>query len=142
MFKFAFVLFAVSTPAFAAPVLNCWKVDFRPNKPFMSASIVGNNLLTDIRFNYRGTDLKDSEGDVKGELITSNRSPYKGNVRYFIKGTGELILPLDLSNDNLVEVEAKGIGYYKKENGVIISSVDGDGAGNHISYRLSCRSTK
>lgn len=130
-----------SSSAFAAPTLNCWKTDFHPSTPFLSASIVGKNKLADIRFNYKDS-LKDTDGDVKGEVIATNHSPYKGNVRYSIDA-GDLILPADLSNDNLESVEKGGIGYYKGENGVIISSVDGDGeGGNHVSYRLSCRSTK
>lgn len=144
MKTFIIALALVSPPALAAPTLNCWKTDFHPNKPFMSATIVGKNRLSDIRFNYTNSGLSDADGEVAGELITTNHSPYKGNVRYVIKGTGDLILPADLSNANLESVEKDGIGYFKGENGVVISSLDGDddGAGNHVSYRLSCRTTR
>jgi hypothetical protein len=132
----------LSAPAHAASgTLNCWKTDFHPAKPFMTATIDRKNTLSDITFNYKNTDLENADGPVKGEEITTNHSPYKGNVRFSVKGVGDLILPADLSNENLESVEASGIGYFKNENGVIISSIEGDGdGGNHISYRLSCRS--
>lgn len=85
-----------------------------------------------------------TRGVLRGEEITTKRSPYFGNIDYRVEKAGRLIFPADLSNDNLVAVEPKGIGRgYPGENGVFITSWEGDGdsgAGNHVSCRLSCRS--
>ncbi len=128
--------------------LNCYLTKMKnANVPFLTAQIGTKNKLKNVRFNYKkmlsnhGITVEDFPGVVTGELITSNHSPYKGNVRYGIKNSGGLILPADLSNDNLEEIEEGGVGWYKGENGVFITSfADVDGAGNHVSYRLSCQS--
>lgn len=124
----------------SAATLNCWKTDFKSVKtPFMTASIEAEGLR-DIKFLYRNSGLTAPAGIVRGEPIATNHSPYRGNVRYFVNGAGDLILPANLTNENLVAVEAQGLGVYKNENGVLISSWGDDEAGNHVSYRLSCRS--
>lgn len=137
----ALVLFAGST-SFAGQ-LNCWKTNFRDvKKPYMTAEIVADNKLKNIRFLYKNTEEKDIARTVVGKKIVTKHSPYLGNVRYDIGS--DLILPGDLSNAALIRAEEKGIGYGKGENGVIIGSFSsgGDGAGNHYSTRLSCRSSR
>lgn len=131
--------------------LTCWLRTLKEARvPFMTATINSNSRISDIKFNYKksmavnGVTVKDFPGIITGEVIKNNRSPYKGLVNYFVKDAGSLVLPRDLSNTNLEEVEKSGIGFYKDENGVLITEFDegGDGAGSHVSYRLSCRSNK
>ncbi len=81
------------------------------------------------------------EGQISGELITTNHSPYKGmndfDVTASFYGMKRLLLPSDLSNDNLAQLSKSGP---RGENAVIIGDFDGDGAGFHFSVRLICKS--
>jgi hypothetical protein len=142
-FALSFALTLLTSSAFAA-TLNCWKTDFHPQKPFMTATILPDSRLADIQFNYKDFNgvLTNTNAAVKGEDITSNHSPYRGNVEYDLAGGLTLILPQDLSNKNLIAIEKKGLGYYKNENGVVIGSTEDGEGGGHLSWRLSCRSTK
>ncbi len=152
MSKFLVLVAAVLlvSPSFAKTyTLKCWKTSFKstpesPKKPFMTAEIRSNSELADIKFLYKnGIQEEDTPGPVKGLLNKTRRSPYKGNKGYPLKNGDLLILPVDLSNEHLKEVEPDGIGYYENENGVIIGFAEGDGeGGNHYSFRLSCESDK
>lgn len=141
--------FALSTAAFA-DTLSCWKTNFTdPTTPFMTATIVGNNTLSNITFNYKNSGEDNTPGHTKATYIDPDdkkdtHSPYKGNDRYTLKNGDTLVLPTDLSNKNLRKVLKGGIGYYKGENGVIIGSwADGDSeGGNHYSIRLDCSSDR
>ena len=130
-----------ATSAMAKDTLQCWKVDFHPKTPFLTATILSNSKLEDIQFHYKETQEEDTLGKVKGDKITSNHSPYKGNNEYTLKNGHRLILPLKLDAASLKKTKKKGIGGpYKGENGVIIgdfSTGDGEG-GTHYSVRLDC----
>lgn len=129
-----------------AATLECWKTHFTHARvPFMSAVIEDDHILSNIRFHYRenGVIPAAPKGEVEGQLITSNRSPYKGmnnfNIQTSFYGMERLILPADLSSRNLAALTR---AYYKGENAVIIGNFNGDGAGSHFSVRLICRSNK
>jgi len=139
----SFVALCFAQLSFAG-TLVCWKTDFTNVKtPFMTAEINAPGSLSNIRFLYRNSE-KDAPELVNGDVITSNHSPYKGNQEFSLSNGDWLILPVNLSNANLVHVETNGIGYYKGENGALIgNTVTGDNeAGTHYSYRLNCRSNE
>lgn len=151
--KLCSLLFVViSFPCFAAKVsgdIEC-RLTSRPDAkiPFLTAHFSSFKKLSQIEFRYkkmleeRGVRLKDDEGPIKGERITTNHSPYKGNNRFDVEG-GEIILPPALDNETLADMlkTGIGIGMGKGENAVVITStVFGDGAGSHISFRLLCTS--
>lgn len=148
-FVLAFALSGFASYASAAN-LSCYLSYFKTdgNVPFMTAQIDGANKLSNFKFPYkkymeqRGAVLADSKGRAVGEVITTGRSPYKGNTRYFVKGAGDLILPSNLGAKYLDAAIKTGIGMGAGENAVIITSFDhgGDGAGDHVSYRMRCRS--
>ena len=135
----------LSSSSFAS-TLKCWKTDFNAAAPFMTAEIVSHNELKNIQFHYKNTNdnpaFTNIPGSLIGSLITSNRSPYKGNNQfkapYFV-----LNLPTDLSNRNLEAVLPNGISrLYKNENGAMIydaNAGDSEG-GSHLSARLRCSS--
>jgi hypothetical protein len=151
MLKTTLLLLVISLGgAAAADTLNCWKTNFTdPKSPFMSATIVGNSVLSNITFNYKNSGEENTPGHVKPTYIDpadkkDTHSPYKGNNRYTLKNGDTLVLPVDLSNKNLKKVLKKGIGEYKDENGAIIGFwKDGDSeGGNHYSVRLNCESDR
>ena len=110
----------------------------------MTATILSGSTLKDITFNYKNSEEQNTGGQVSGKLETSNRSPYKGTVSYSLKSGDVLILPPNLSNQNLTAVAKVGISkFYKNENAVIIGySTDPDAgeAGGHYSIRMICSS--
>lgn len=128
-------------------ILKCWNAYFlNARAPYMSAVIVEDNVLSNIRFHYKNNDGKfptAPAGQIEGQLITSNRSPYKGMNDFIITtelhGPDRLILPTDLSNENLQLVSQS---HRNRENGVVIGTFDGDGSGSHFSVRLVCTSNK
>lgn len=129
------------------PILKCWNAYFiNARVPYLSAVIEQDNVLSNIRFHYKNNEGKIPSapaGQVAGELITNNRSPYKGMNDFYIStefyGAERLILPVDLSNENLLIVSKS---HRNRENGVVIGSFDGDGTGSHFSIRLVCTSNK
>lgn len=139
MLKALLAVFVFAGTAASASTLKCWNTYSKSKVPFFRAEVVDNNTLVGVRILHKNTEVKNTEGKVKGELITSNRSPYKGNNRFQLTNA-ELTLPVDLSPQALIAKEKTGIGMGKGENGVLIySSEFGDGAGSHVSIRLRCR---
>lgn len=133
----------IATSAMAKDTLKCWDVKFHPNKPLMTATILADNKLEDIRFLYKSTEEEDTLGKVKGTEITTNRSKYKGNNEFTLKNGHRLILPPSLDNKDLKKTKKKGIGMGPGENGVIIGNHEGDGeGGSHYSIRLDCESVE
>lgn len=132
--------------ASSAKTLECYNNYFKKSsKPFITAKIVSNSKISEIKFGYKkymenaGVRAVDYSRVLVGKEITTGHSPYKGNVRYDLPKMGDLILPDDLSSENLKEARKTGIGMGRGENAVYITdTVHGDGAGSHISYRLSC----
>lgn len=130
----------IGSNSFAA-TLQCWKTNFtQVRTPFMSATIEDHHILSNVRFHYKNDGVVPlaPKGEIEGEMITTNRSPYKGmndfDITVSFLGMHRLILPADLSNSNL----KKSVKY--GENGVIIGSTEGDSAGSHFSVRLICQS--
>ncbi len=131
--------------------LKCWNKHYKDaTAPFIIADIEYHNQLSNIRFIYKksmaknGITVQDHLDSVVAKEVVSNRSPYKGNQEFLVKGSGTLLLPKDISQENLKKTVKSGI--YRNaeapgENGVFITSYDeGDGAGSHVSYRLICES--
>jgi hypothetical protein len=136
-----------SIPSFAT-TLECWQVGFTTvQAPFMTAKILNNTTLADIRFLYRnslennGTGSESNTlGPVKARIQTSPHSPYRGNATYKLLTGDTLVLPPRLTNDYLQFIMPIGIGYQANENAVIIGHTPGDiDAGNHFSFRLVCQ---
>lgn len=142
------VIYSTVSASEAAVRIKCWnKTNENATAPFIIADIEYHNQLSNIRFIYKksmakmGVTVKDHLDSVTATEITSNRSPYKGAQRFAVKESGYLILPTDLTNEKLKRVLKKGIGMGPGENGVFITSYDQrDGAGSHVSYRLTCES--
>lgn len=137
------LLVSTATPALSqAATLKCWKTNFtQATAPFMAAEIGAGNSLSNIRFLYKNAQEQNFPGTLEGKLITTSRSPYKGNVAYGATPYLAIILPTDLSEQNLAATVEKGIGFYKGENGVIIGqSTEGGEGGSHYSERLVCHS--
>lgn len=158
--KFAIValaasLFSMSAHAYVYPtpngpmgpvatpvnVLKCWeKFSKAGSPPVLSANIESFSKLSKVTLTsfdgnkYASRVLVGGQA-VAGNLITSNRSPYRGN-QDFLFPEFRLILPLKLDNETLFQI-VKAAG----ENGVIIGSrdVDDPGSGTHYSTRLRCR---
>jgi hypothetical protein len=124
--------------------LQCWKTNFTEARtPFMTAKILSNSRLSNIEFPYQKSGEENTPGPIKATKITSNHSPYKGDNAFYLKNGDTLVLPADLSKDNLDDVKSGGIGFYKDENGAIIGFSSGDSeGGNHYSIRLDCSSDK
>ena len=122
--------------AFGA-TLDCWETNFSPRTPYLSAAIVNNTTLSNLKFNYKNS-FENVAGELRGTVETSNRSPYKGNVKYaFPEGT--LILPPMLTAEFLDGVFKKGFSnVYANENGTIIYSNGADDGGTHARLSLRC----
>lgn len=132
--------------AASAETLKCWNTYSKKGSlPLIVANIVSDTELDRFELNRQEGNYNESEieipaGAVKGELITSNRSPYKGAQEFYLDN-GRLLLPARLDAQSLIDAQKNGIGMGAGENGVIIGSwkSGGDGAGNHFSIRLRCR---
>jgi hypothetical protein len=142
------ILFTTTASAYAGE-LACWNTYARRGaRPVLTATIVNNNTLSNVKINLSDESrasyqLVESQGKIKGEEITSNRSPYKGNNAFALETDGRLVIPTDLSSENLRVSLSTGISRNATpgENAVIIGSLaDGDGAGSHFSIRMRCRS--
>ncbi len=143
-----FTLFALSLATLSssaqAETLKCWNT-FSPrgSAPALVANIVADDELNQLEAPKQGKQSGDEievpSGSVRGALITSNRSPYKGNQEFALTNV-RLILPVRLDAQSLLEAEKTGIGRSRGENGVMIGKFKGstDG-GSHFSYRLRCR---
>ena len=143
---FSLSLFA-SVSSFAT-TLECWQVGFTKVKaPFMTATVVNNTTLADIRFLYPnslinfGTGSESNTlGPVKARIQNSPHSPYLGNAIYKLLSGDLLVLPPRLANDYLQFILPVGIGYKANENAVIIGHKAGESeTGNHFSFRLVCQ---
>ncbi|HEY8278012.1 MAG TPA: hypothetical protein VIH99_00220 [Bdellovibrionota bacterium] len=141
--KYALIL-ALSLGSFAAQAetLKCWNTySKRGSKPTLVAEIVSNSKLDRFEINQNSDDnsalLKAPRGAEKGEIITSNHSPYKGNQEFSLEDA-RLLLPAKLDAKSLLKAHGTK-GFSDDENGVIIGYGDGDGAGSHFSIRLRCR---
>ena len=147
---FASILLTVILPgsSFAAN-LACWQVAF-PNvqAPFMTAKIMSNTTLANIRFLYKNSAINDGTGSesdtlgtIKGQIETSPYSPYKGNATYKLLTGDTLVLPPRLSKDYLQFILPMGIGYQANENAVIMGSYSNHSTGgNRFSFRMVCHS--
>ena len=150
--------------AMAETELTCWnKFAPRGSRPILKAKIVQQNTLDQVtldlkdgmfssyfeestvdsgeRYGHRPSITKSFIQNPKGvqtpALITTNRSPYKGNSEYrFVLGhysfnapyiqqdwdyTARLILPVDLTNANLRAAQGQ-MGQSPKTNAVMIYS--------------------
>lgn len=144
--NFVLILGMLFANAASAETLKCWNTySKKGTPPLIVAQIVADNELTGFELNRREGSYNEDEveipsGPVVGELITSNRSPYKGAQEFQLE-RGRLLLPARLDAQSLIEAQKTGIGMGAGENGVIIGSWrdGGDGAGNHYSIRLRCR---
>lgn len=142
IFLLSFVLFTGSMVE--ASNLKCWNTYSKKGaKPILSATIVSDETLKDFELNTNKEDstayLRAPKGTETGEIITSNRSPYKGQREFDLAGS-RLILPPQLDAQTLLDVSKANEGPARGENGVIIGTdPNGDGAGSHFSVRLRCR---
>jgi hypothetical protein len=148
--KFIFGFFlslAFTVPSFAT-TLECWQVGFTKVKaPFMTATVVNNTTLADIRFLYPNSLINNGTGSesntlgpVKARIQTSPHSPYLGNATYKLLSGDSLVLPTRLANEYLQFILPVGIGYHANENAVIIGHSTGESeTGNHFSFRLMCQ---
>lgn len=140
---FAIILAFWAAPTAHADTLKCWNTySKRGAVPTIVADVVSDQELNNFAVNTKPDDftshLKTPEGAVRGELIISNRSPYKNNREFDLAGA-RLILPAQLDNANLLRAQEGVNGFSPGENGVVIGSFHGDGAGSHFSVRLRCR---
>lgn len=139
--------FLLSVSSFAT-TLECWQAGFtRVKAPFMTATVVNNTTIADIRFLYPNSLINNGTGSesntlgpIKARIQTSPHSPYRGNATYKLSSGDILVLPPRLTNDYLQFILPVGIGYQANENAVIIGHSSGDSeAGNHFSFRLICQ---
>ncbi len=146
MKTFLTLIFATVSSAAHADVLKCWNTYGHDRRPVITATIVSDSELADLTVNAKSgggfsEHLQANGESVVGTEIVTKRSPYIGNQE-FLAEDFRLILPMSLDNADLLAAQKTGIGMGKGENGVAIGSFNdgGDGAGNHISVRLRCRS--
>ena len=129
-----------------AKTIICYDSYDQTQGPVVQATLVSNTTLKNISFHADNhEELSDDHGVVMGTMIVSHHSPYFGDIQYAMPNGVRLILPSDLSSDNLSALKISGgIGFEKGENGVVIgeSKEGGDGAGNHFSIRLDCTLNK
>lgn len=144
--KIVLILGILFANAASAETLKCWNTySKKGTPPLIAAQIVSDSELDRFEINrqegnYNEAEVEVPAGAVKGELITSNRSPYKGNQEFFLE-SGRMILPARLDAQSLIDAQKTGIGQGPGENGVITGNwkTGGDGAGSHYSIRLRCR---
>jgi hypothetical protein len=96
--------------------LQCWDSQSVDSFPILEADIVAENTLQTIMINQQYFSVGPN---TVGEDIGSESQFYKGDKIYSLLDGASLVLPADLSNNNLISVYEKGLGPYRNENGAV-----------------------
>lgn len=144
-----FSLLAIASTSSAA-TLSCWNTYNKgaQTQPYMTAGISSSGALSNILFDemhYDNVMDASSAPQVVGQLITSNHSPYAGYNSFPLAHGSVLILPTDLTQNNLADI---GRGFFSDYDGlgsginaIIIGYNQDDGeGGGHYSVRMHCES--